>query len=82
MFRNFGNSSHWFMRLDDDVYLQVPKLKAFLHANEFSDRKSYYIGRAASGNAKKRHLYKLAPNQMYCGGGAGVLMNNLLVLLK
>ena len=69
--------TRWVLKVDDDTYVNIPKLTAFVHAIEaqgisHSDR--YYFGSLGNGRAGERHLIGL-DHADYVLGGPGVMLS-------
>ena len=60
----------WFMRLDDDVYLNFAHLKQWL--NRLDPNKLLMMGNAGLGRDKDDYV---PPSMTYCMGGTGVIFS-------
>ena len=71
MYQNHGNYYDWFMRTDDDVYVQTDLLETFLRSiNSSSD---IYMGHPGTGTPDEIGRLGLEGNRPYCMGGPGVI---------
>ena len=73
MYRYHGNSYHWFMRADDDVYIHVPRLDTLL--GRLDSNEKIYLGRAGVGKKKDVRRLQLTSSERYCMGGPGVVLS-------
>ena len=75
--RHYGAGPYgWFMRADDDSYINVMQLTRFV--DQFDETKLWYLGRPGTGRAEERSELGLAEHatgarMKYCIGGTGVL---------
>lgn len=72
--RQFENKTiNWFFDVDDDTYVNIGALEAFLAKRDFEQHN--YIGRRGMGAMKDREmLRKGGLKQPYCMGGTGILI--------
>ena len=73
MYRYHGNSYHWFVRADDDVYIRVPRLDTLL--GRLDSNEKIYLGRAGVGKKKDVRRLQLMSSERYCMGGPGVVLS-------
>jgi chondroitin sulfate synthase len=65
-----GQNYDWFMRLDDDVYLNFENLEKFL--KKLDPSKPLMIGNAGFGRDPDDYV---SPNMTYCMGGTGIIFS-------
>lgn len=75
MEENHKNSTSWFMRSDDDVFVDVDKLLALLGGINPSE--SHFIGQAGVGRGEEEGHLSLLWNQNFCMGGTGMLLSKV-----
>ena len=63
----------WVLRADDDVFVQVEQLLAFLAPLDPST--PHYLGQAGRGRGQEEGRLGLARHQNFCMGGPGVLLS-------
>ncbi|XP_071094615.1 chondroitin sulfate synthase 1-like [Haliotis cracherodii] len=68
-----GHDFLWFMRLDDDVYLNTDLLKKFLTSINSSQHE--YMGHPGVGTQKEKGHLGLDAKKPYCLGGPGVILS-------
>ncbi|XP_046548261.1 chondroitin sulfate synthase 1-like [Haliotis rubra] len=73
MSQHHGNDFHWFMRLDDDVYVNTDLLKTFLTSINSSLHE--YMGHPGTGARKEKGHLGLHEKTPYCLGGPGVVLS-------
>ncbi|XP_067678266.1 chondroitin sulfate synthase 1-like [Haliotis asinina] len=73
MAKHHGNDFHWFLRLDDDVYVNTNLLKTFLTSVNSSLHE--YIGHPGIGARKEKGHLGLHGKTPYCLGGPGVILS-------
>ncbi|XP_046548262.1 chondroitin sulfate synthase 1-like [Haliotis rubra] len=73
MSQHHGNDFHWFMRLDDDVYVNTDLLKTFLTSINSSLHE--YMGHSGLGAIKEIGHLGLHGKTPYCLGGPGVVLS-------
>lgn len=61
---NYLNSFDWFIRVDDDAYIKVNRLKSFL--NQLDPSETLYIGQPG---------FEHSPDYPFCMGGTGVILS-------
>ena len=69
----FGNHYKFFMRADDDVFVNVKRLKNFLESLNSSE--SIYIGQTGVGNKEEFGQLNLDSHDNFCMGGPGVIIS-------
>ncbi|XP_037937299.1 chondroitin sulfate synthase 1 [Teleopsis dalmanni] len=74
MYEHFIDRFEWFVRADDDVYIEPDKLETFLRSIDSS--KPQFIGQAGQGNSKEFGLLSLEFDENFCMGGPGVIMSS------
>ncbi|KAI1296886.1 Chondroitin sulfate synthase 1 [Halotydeus destructor] len=75
----FIDKYEWFMRADDDVYINSAHLEKFLKSIDSS--KPLYIGQAGLGNREEFGALNLEPDQNFCMGGPGVIFSRAALKL-
>ncbi|CAH1255362.1 CHSY1 [Branchiostoma lanceolatum] len=76
MCQNHGQSYDWFMRADDDSYINVERLQRFL--GKIDSSKKVYMGQPGYGFPAVRH--KLGLNgRNFCMGGPGVIFSRAAI---
>uniref|UniRef100_H2Z1X9 Hexosyltransferase n=1 Tax=Ciona savignyi TaxID=51511 RepID=H2Z1X9_CIOSA len=74
MYDAYLNSGYqWFMRADDDVYVNTEKLEMFLRRLNSSE--PVYLGQTGLGNAEERGRLSLMHGENYCMGGPGMIFS-------
>ena len=73
MYRYHGNSYHWFIRADDDVYIRVARLNQLL--GRLDPNEKVYLGRAGVGKKQDIKRLQLRSHERYCMGGPGVVLS-------
>lgn len=73
MYRYHGNSYHWFVRADDDVYIRVQRLDTLL--GRLDPNEKIYLGRAGVGRRQDVKRLQLRSSERYCMGGPGVVLS-------
>ncbi|XP_013109906.2 chondroitin sulfate synthase 1 [Stomoxys calcitrans] len=74
MYENFIDKFEWFIRADDDVYIEPQKLENFLRSIDSS--KPQFIGQAGKGNTEEFGLLSLEFDENFCMGGPGVILSS------
>ncbi|KAH7643770.1 chondroitin sulfate synthase 1-like protein [Dermatophagoides farinae] len=69
----FGDRYKFFMRADDDVFVNVERLKNFLESLNSSE--SIYIGQTGVGNKEEFGQLNLDSHDNFCMGGPGVIIS-------
>ncbi|KAJ6220918.1 hypothetical protein RDWZM_006730 [Blomia tropicalis] len=69
----FGDRYHFFMRADDDVFVNVGKMKEFLHKLNSTNR--IFIGQTGVGNKDEFGQLNLNLHDNFCMGGPGIIMS-------
>ena len=65
--------SSWFMRTDDDVFVNVEHLLTFLSG--IDARRHHFIGQAGRGRGEEEGKLSLLWNQNFCMGGTGMVLS-------
>ena len=73
MIRTKMEKHKWFLRSDDDLFVNTEKLDAFLR--RVNESAIHLIGSPGEGNT----LDQLEKNQMYCMGGPGIILSQALL---
>ncbi|KRZ78646.1 Chondroitin sulfate synthase 1 [Trichinella papuae] len=73
MHTKYGDHFDWFLRADDDLYVKVEKLEAFLV--QLNSSQPMIIGQTGFGKPFEQGKLGLDTNQPYCMGGPGVLLS-------
>ena len=73
MYENHLDQYEWFVRADDDVYVNGDKLTVFL--SSLNSSKLYFIGQPAFGRKYEKRKLGLAKNKPYCMGGPGIVIS-------
>ncbi|KRX92882.1 Chondroitin sulfate synthase 1 [Trichinella pseudospiralis] len=73
MHTKYGDHFDWFLRADDDLYVKVEKLEAFLV--QLNSSQPMIIGQTGFGKPFEQGKLGLDINQPYCMGGPGVLLS-------
>lgn len=76
---HFIDKFEFFMRADDDVYVNAERLERFLRSVNSS--KPQFIGQAGVGNKEEFGQLSLESNQNFCMGGPGVVMSQTTLRL-
>ncbi|XP_030378100.1 chondroitin sulfate synthase 1 [Scaptodrosophila lebanonensis] len=74
MYEHFIDRFEWFIRADDDVYIEPDKLERFLRSIDSS--KPQFIGQAGKGNTEEFGLLSLEFDENFCMGGPGVILSS------
>ncbi|XP_053948348.1 chondroitin sulfate synthase 1 [Anastrepha ludens] len=74
MYEHFIDKFEWFIRADDDVYIEPEKLERFLRSIDSS--KPQFIGQAGKGNSEEFGLLSLEFDENFCMGGPGVILSS------
>lgn len=74
MYEHFIDKFEWFIRADDDVYMEPDKLERFLRSIDSS--KPQFIGQAGKGNSEEFGLLSLEFDENFCMGGPGVILSS------
>ncbi|KAH9416600.1 Chondroitin sulfate synthase 1 [Dermatophagoides pteronyssinus] len=69
----FGNHYKFFMRADDDLFVNVERLKQFLES--LNNSESIYIGQTGVGNKDEFGQLNLSMHDNFCMGGPGVILS-------
>ncbi|TKR93598.1 hypothetical protein L596_008020 [Steinernema carpocapsae] len=70
---NHMNNFHWFLRADDDLYVNTDKLEDFLRS--LDPNKAQFLGQAGQGNSAEYGQLALGQQDNYCMGGPGVILS-------
>lgn len=73
MYEHYINHFEWFVRADDDVYINTRKLERFLRS--IDSTKPQFIGQAGRGNSEEFGLLSLEFDENFCMGGPGVILS-------
>ncbi|XP_069966792.1 chondroitin sulfate synthase 1 isoform X4 [Bactrocera oleae] len=74
MYEHYIDKFEWFIRADDDVYIEPEKLERFLRSIDSS--KPQFIGQAGKGNSEEFGLLSLEFDENFCMGGPGVILSS------
>ena len=74
MWKKHGKNFQWFMRADDDVYIKIERLEAFLR--KLNSTGMHLLGQTGQGNSQEHGKLVLEQNDNYCMGGPGVIMSH------
>ena len=74
MIRQKSKKYKWFLRSDDDLFVDYDRLSSFL--NRINETEVRILGSPGEGFRKK---VIVADNEMYCMGGPGMVMSNGLL---
>lgn len=69
----FGDRYHFFMRADDDVLVNVPAMKRFLH--RLNSSRPLFLGQTGVGSEAEFGRLALQPHSNFCMGGPGVVLS-------
>ncbi|KAK0425094.1 hypothetical protein QR680_009025 [Steinernema hermaphroditum] len=70
---NHMDNFHWFLRADDDLYVNTDKLEDFLRS--LDPNKAQFLGQAGLGNSAEYGQLALGQQDNYCMGGPGVIFS-------
>ena len=73
MYENHLNEYEWFLRADDDLFVNSDKLAAFL--SSLNSSKLYFIGSPGFGKKHEKGKLGLSKNKAYCMGGPGIVLS-------
>ena len=73
MYEKLLDKYEWFLRADDDLYVNADKLFKFLHSRD--SKKLHFIGHCAFGRSHERGKLGLATNKSFCMGGPGIVLS-------
>ncbi|KAK7105866.1 hypothetical protein V1264_017190 [Littorina saxatilis] len=73
MHQKYGRKYEWFMRADDDVFVDVDRLRTMLASVDSS--KPLYLGHPGTGKADEEGKLGLKVGAPYCMGGTGVILS-------
>jgi len=76
---HFIDKFEYFMRADDDVYINTEKLEQFLR--QINSSKPQFIGQAGVGNNEEFGQLFLESDENFCMGGPGVIMSRTTLQL-
>ena len=79
MYEKLLDKYEWFLRADDDVYVNTDKLSNFLRS--LDSNKLHFIGHSAFGRSHEEGKLGLANNSSYCMGGPGIVLNRKTLAL-
>jgi len=68
----YSNRSHWFLRLDDNAYVDLDKLLPWL--TSLDSRQLLYIGQGGTGRRNATPIH-FPPGELFCMGGSGVILS-------
>ncbi|XP_076457491.1 chondroitin sulfate synthase 1-like isoform X2 [Babylonia areolata] len=77
MHRDYGRGYEWFLRADDDLFVDVRRLRLLL-ASLHSSR-PLYVGHPGLGRTKEVGRLGLSSGVPYCMGGTGVVLSSALL---
>lgn len=63
----------WFMRVDDDIYINTERLESLLRS--LNSSKAILLGQAGTGAQNEVGKLALEPGENFCMGGPGVVMS-------
>ncbi|CAF0822110.1 unnamed protein product [Didymodactylos carnosus] len=69
----YGHRTSWILRLDDNAYVNLPKLIKWLKS--LDKRKLLYIGQGGTGRQNENIHFK--NGQYFCMGGSGVILSQM-----
>ncbi|CAD5113982.1 DgyrCDS3145 [Dimorphilus gyrociliatus] len=72
---NYLDKYDWFLRADDDSYINMEKLKSWLVT--IDSRRAFMIGHPGQGKAEKKGKIGISSTDYYCMGGPGVLFSRV-----
>ena len=78
MYEHFVNDYNWFIRADDDVYMQGKKLMDLLETMDQHELIS--LGRAGEGKMEDMDRLQLLKHERYCMGGPGMIFSRGMML--
>ena len=73
IYDHYIDQFQWFIRADDDVYIRMKKLTAFLQKLDSSDK--LLLGQSGTGKPEERGKLGLRDGDNVCMGGPGVIMS-------
>lgn len=71
----FGDKYKFFMRADDDVFVNVPRMKHFLR--QLNSSAALFIGQTGTGNKAESGQLHLNFNENFCMGGPGIILSHV-----
>ncbi|CAG0916335.1 unnamed protein product [Notodromas monacha] len=77
MWKIHGNGFDWFVRLDDDAYLNAVELLKLLRS--LNPNEPHLIGQGATGRKEEAGSLFLGPGDNYCMGGTGIIFSRKTV---
>ena len=77
MARHYVDQFHWFMRADDDVYIDNAQLMHILYKLDPAEK--LYIGHPAVGRKEDKDRLQLRANENYCMGGTSSMLSRALL---
>ena len=79
MHDHFIDHFEWFLRADDDVYVNTERLEAFL--SKLNSSMPYFIGQTGLGNKEEMNHLNLGANENFCMGGPGIVISSATLRL-
>ncbi|XP_062870131.1 chondroitin sulfate synthase 3 isoform X2 [Trichomycterus rosablanca] len=73
MHDHYLDKFEWFVRADDDVYIQGEKLELFLRS--LNSSKPLYLGQTGLGTTEELGKLALEPGENFCMGGPGMIFS-------
>ncbi|KAA0703599.1 Chondroitin sulfate synthase 3 [Triplophysa tibetana] len=73
MHDHYLHQYEWFMRADDDVYIQGEKLESFLRS--LNSSQPLYLGQTGLGTTEELGKLALEPGENFCMGGPGMIFS-------
>ncbi|XP_041350507.1 chondroitin sulfate synthase 1-like [Gigantopelta aegis] len=73
MFREYGQAYEWFLRAEDDIFINVSNLELFLKSLDSSKPK--YIGQPGLFKPNETGDQNVGPTTPFCMGGPGVILS-------
>lgn len=77
VYENFLDRYEWFIRADDDVYMRIDRLRAYL--KRFDSSEDMVIGQPGVGNKREVGKLGLGKNDNFCLGGPGIIMTSSIL---
>ncbi|KAJ8252355.1 hypothetical protein COCON_G00216670 [Conger conger] len=73
MHDHYLDQYEWFMRVDDDIYIQTERLESFLRS--LNSSRAVLLGQTGTGAQNELGTLALEPGENFCMGGPGVVMS-------
>ncbi|KAL8585373.1 hypothetical protein ACOMHN_035567 [Nucella lapillus] len=77
MHREHGGRYHWFMRADDDLFVDVRRMRMLL--SSLNSSLPLYVGHPGTGRPEEAGRLGLPEGVPYCMGGTGVVLSSALL---